>query len=105
VHRHDAAQQAIGYDKRASEDKVAADQQAQRNRDLQRQAELHYVVQREAQEKFIVTTVKEIHEAAAPLVSCPVPEPVRVRLNAAARCALGDSPATCGAADQVPDAR
>lgn len=82
--------------------------QAQRdhNLDLQRAAEKNYVVTRDGQDHFFVTTVKEIHEAAAPLAACPLPDAVRVRLNAAAACARADSPAACGAADdEVPHAR
>lgn len=83
----------------------AAQEQATRNRELQRAAELKYVVQGETREKFFVTTVKEIRDASAPMAACPVPESVRLRLNAAAACARGDSPASCGTPEQVPDAR
>jgi hypothetical protein len=75
---------------------------AARNRDLQRQAEKRYVVAREGQDRFFVETIKEIEHASAPLAACPVPEPVRVRLNAAAACARGDSPSACGAPGEVP---
>lgn len=80
----------------------AAQAQAERNRELQRAAEKRYVVQGQVRDRFFVTTIKEIRDAAAPLAACPVPEPVRVRLNAAAQCARGDSPAACGADDRVP---
>lgn len=79
----------------------AVQEQAQRNRDLQRQAELRYVVRGETRDRFFVETVKEIQHAAAPLAACLVPEPVRVRLNAANACAR-DLAAACGAADEVP---
>lgn len=100
-----AAAEQRGYDRRAQEDKVVIDAQATRNRELQRAAEKRYVVQGQTRDRWFVTTVKEISDAAAPLAACPVPEPVRVRLNAAAACASGDSPAACGADVQVPDAR
>jgi hypothetical protein len=80
----------------------AAQEQAERNRELQRQAELHYVVSREARERFQVVTIREIHDASAPLAACPLPDRVRLRLNALAACART---ATCGPADEVPDAR
>jgi hypothetical protein len=79
----------------------AAQEQTTRNRELQRQAELRYMVRGETRDRFFVTTVKEIRDAAAPLAACPVPESVRVRLNAAARCAA-DPAASCGPAGQVP---
>jgi hypothetical protein len=99
-----AAREQRGYDRRAQEDKTAADAQASRNRELQRAAEMRYTVAAQTRDRFFVTTVKEISDAAAPLAACPVPEPVRVRLNAANECARGDSPASCGAPVQVPDA-
>lgn len=97
--------EAKGYERAKQEDKAAAEAQTARNRDLQRQAELRYVVKREAQDRFFVTTVKEVREQAAPLADCRLPDALRVRLNEAARCAFGDSPAACGPADEVPDAR
>jgi hypothetical protein len=81
----------------------AAQEQAQRNRDLQRAAELHYTVEAQTRDRFIVTTVKEIHDATASLAACPVPDAARRLLNAAAACA--DSAAACGAGDAVRPAR
>jgi hypothetical protein len=75
---------------------------AARNRELQRAAEKAYVVQAEVRDRFLVTTVREISDAAAPLAACPVPESVRVRLNAVRACALSDSSAACGADDPLP---
>lgn len=80
----------------------AAQEQATRNRELQRAAELRYVVQREAQDSFFVTTVKEVHELAAPLSACAVPDDLRVRVNQAIACAVGNPASACGAADEVP---
>lgn len=80
----------------------AAQEQATRNLELQREAEKRYVVQGETRDRYFVTTVKEIHEAAAPLAACAVPDAVRVRLNALAACAASDSAASCGAAGKVP---
>ena len=73
-----------------------AQAQAQRQRDLQRAAELRYTVQAGVREEFIGYTIKEIRHVAAPLAACTVPDAVRVRLNAAARCAGGDHAAPCG---------
>ena len=73
-----------------------AQAQAQRNRDLQRAAELRYTVQAGVREEFIGYTIQEIRHVAAPLAACTVPDAVRVRLNAAARCAGGDHAAPCG---------
>jgi len=82
----------------------AAQEQATRNRDLQRAAELRYVVRGETRDRYFVTTVKEIHDAAAPLAACPVPEPLRLRINAAIDCAGSDSSASCVAPSGVPEA-
>lgn len=105
VDRMFAAAEARGYDRRAAEDKAAAEAQTTRMRELQRAAELRYVVQAEGRDHFFVTTIREIRDAAAPLAACPLPDAVRVRLNQAAQCARGDSQAACGAADEVPGAR
>lgn len=101
-HHYDSGQQAIGYDMRAAEDKAAADAQTARNLDLQRQAEKKYVVTHDAQEKFFVETVKEVVHDAAPLAACGIPEPVRLRINAAIECASADPAPTCGTLGQVP---
>jgi hypothetical protein len=98
-----AAADARGYARRAAEDAAVIQAQADRNRELQRAAELRYVVQGAVRDRWFVTTVKEISDAAAPLASCPVPDAVRVRLNAAAACARGDPAAACGAAGAVPN--
>ena len=79
--------------------------QRERNIELQRAAEKRYVVQAQVRDRYIIQTVKEIHEAAAPLAACPVPSGVRVRLNSLAACARADSTAACGADGQVPDTR
>jgi len=84
--------------------RVVTETQAARNRELQRAAELRYTVHQEVREEFFVTTIREVIHEAEPLAACPVPEPVRVRLNAARACALGDSPAACGAGEQLPGA-
>lgn len=73
----------------------------QKNRDLQRSAEKRYTVVQGIRDRFIVQTIREIRHAAAPLASCPVPEPARGLLNDAADCARGDSPSACGADDGV----
>lgn len=77
-------------------------EQTTRNRDLQRAAELRYVVKGETRDRFFTNTIKEIVHDAAPLAACVLPESVRLRLNDANRCARSDSPASCGAAGEVP---
>jgi hypothetical protein len=100
-----AYHERIGYDRRAAEDKAAAEAQAARNRELQRRAELRYTVVVQEQVTYFTKAAKEVHDAAAPLASCPVPDDVRLRINAAARCARGDPGASCGDAGAVPAAR
>ncbi len=102
-HRHNEHQQEIGYKRRAEEDRKASEAQTARNRELQRAAELRYTVQTEARDRFITKTVTEVRYAAQPLAACPVPEPLRVRLNQAGACA--DSAAACGLGDEVRQAR
>lgn len=102
--RHNATEQAIGYDKRAAEDKTAAEAQTARNRELQRAAETRYVVQAQARDRFIVQTVTEVRHVTDPLASCPVPADAVRLLNDAARCASADSAAACGADKPLPAA-
>jgi hypothetical protein len=75
--------------------------QTARNLELQRAAEKRYVVQQDARDRFHTVTVREISHEAASLASCPVPERLRMRFNAARDCALGNSPASCGADDPL----
>lgn len=105
VHRYNEGLREQGRAEIRTADKAAAQAQEARNRELQRAAELRYTVQAQVRERFIVTTVKEIHDAAAPLAACPLPEPVRVRLDAAAQCARGDTAAACGPDNAVPVTR
>lgn len=100
--RHDAGQQRIGYDRAQAESAQAMRIQQDRMRELARAAELRYTVARQGQDRFFVTTIKEIAHAAAPLASCPVPADAIRLLNNAARCARGDPGATGCAADPVP---
>lgn len=93
------------WDAAKAETERATQAQATRMRELQRAAELRYVVKREAQDRFIAVTVKEIHEAAAPLATCPVPERAVGLLNAARECAIGDPASACGAGGQLPAPR
>lgn len=101
-HHYDATQQKAGYDKRAAEDKAASEAQIARNLDLQRAAEKRYVVARDTQDHYFVTTVKEVHELAAPLASCPISDALRLRVNAAIECASADPAPTCGTSGEVP---
>jgi hypothetical protein len=83
----------------------ASQEQVSKIRELQRAAELRYVVRKETQDRFFVTTVKEVRDAASPLAACPVPPDVVRLLNNAAECARGDSPSACFSASEVPDTR
>lgn len=103
VHRHNQAQQDIGAAKVQEEVRLVVEAQTANNRALQRAAELKYTVAAVTREKFFSKVSKEVHDAAAPLAACPVPESVRVRLNAAAACARGDSETACGSHDALPD--
>ena len=90
-----------GYERRAQEDAAAMRAQAERNRDLQRSAELRYTVQQGVRDRYIVKTIKEVRDATVPLAACPVPAPAVRLLNDAADCARGDSPSACGAGEPV----
>ena len=79
-----------------------ADAQRQRNLDLQRAAEKRYVVQAEVRERVITQTITEVHYAAAPLASCPVPADVVRLLNRASRCAGEGGPAACEPGGPLP---
>jgi hypothetical protein len=82
----------------------AIQEQAARNRDLQRAAELRYTVTAQAREVFITRTTQEVRRASKSLAACPVPVDAVRLLNAAAACARGDPAAACGAGDGVPGA-
>lgn len=82
-----------------------ANAQRQRNLDLQRAAEKRYVVQAEVRERVITQTITEVHYAAAPLATCPVPADVVRLLNRASRCAGEGGPAACEPGGPVPLAR
>lgn len=99
------AREARGYARAQQEAKEVADAQAQRNRDLQRAAELRYTVQTEARDRFITKTVTEVRYATQPLAACPVPVDAVRLLNDAATCASENRPASCGAGEQMRDAK
>lgn len=82
-----------------------AQEQAQRNRELQRAAETRYTVQAGVREEFIGYTIKEIRHVTAPLASCALPADAIRLFNRAAECARSDSPASCGSDQPVPVAR
>jgi hypothetical protein len=75
----------------------AAAEQAARNRELQRAAEMRYTVAAEARERVIVETIVEVRRESQSLATCPVPEPARRLFNRAAKCAA--DPAAPGCAD------
>lgn len=101
VDRMFAAAERRGYDRRSAEDKAAAEAQTARMRELQRAAEMRYTVDAQLREEFLNDAEKEITRAAEPLAACPVPDDLRLRLNAAAGCARGDSPTACGPVDAL----
>lgn len=105
VHRYNDGLREEGRAEVRKADKEAAEAQTTSNRELGRMAELHLSVTRTQQDEFFVRSTKEIHDASAPLAACPVPELVRLRLNAAAECASGDSAASCGSDAALPHAR
>jgi hypothetical protein len=83
----------------------AIQQQAARNRELQRAAEKRYTVAEETREIFITRTTQEVRHAAESLATCPVPVGAVRLLNDAAACARGDPASACGAGDQLPSSR
>jgi lysozyme len=86
-------------------DRAAMQAQADRNRDLQRAAEIRYTVTAATRDRFITKTITEVRYATAALAACPVgPDAVRL-FNRAAGCARDDSPASCGADQPVSSAR
>lgn len=92
-----------GYARAQAEGRAAADVQAQRIRDLQRASEIRYTVAAEARDRFIVTTVKEIHRETAHLDACPVgPAAVRM-LNDAAACSRQDRSTACSPEQPLRD--
>lgn len=99
-----AAADQRGYARRVAEDNDRAELQREINRGRAREAETQHAAQAEIRDHFLVITATEVHREAAPLAVCPVPEPVRLRLNDAARCASEDRPASCGADQPLRDA-
>lgn len=93
-----------GYDRRAAEDRTAMEDQAARNRDLQRASELRYTVVAAAQDRFIVQTITEIRHETDNLAACVLTPAASERLRNAAQCARGDSAAACGAGEPVRSA-
>lgn len=103
-HRLGVAERA-GYDRAVAEGKSAAEAQAERNRELARAAEKRYVVQAEARERVIVTTITEVRDATQHLASVPLGADAVRLLNHAGACASEDRPATCGDDGKVRDPR
>jgi hypothetical protein len=101
VYRSGRAAVQAKWDAAAVAQERASQAQTARNLELQRAAERKYVVQQDARDRFHTVTVREISHEAASLASCPVPERLRMRFNAARDCALGNSPASCGADDPL----
>lgn len=91
------AREALGYKRAQAEAQAASELQREGNRGRTRQAEQKFAARVEVREKFIVETITEVRHAAQSLAVCPVPEPLRLLVNAAAECAGSDRPAACGA--------
>lgn len=85
------------WDKERVANAAAAQLQAERNRDLQRAAELRYTVRAEVREEFIAVTVKEIRHATDNLAACVLSPAAVDGLRRASACAREDSAAACGA--------
>mgnify|MGYP001573557562 CR=1 FL=1 len=81
--------------------KAAAEQIKDKDRDLQRAAELRYTVKAETRDRFITKTLTEVRYVTQHLVSCPLGAPAVRVLNDAAACAREDRPASCGAGEPV----
>ena len=106
VHRYDEARRDEGREEIRELARRAAEQQKERNLQLQRAAEKRYVVRAAAREELLVTTRKEIDQAPAPSGPDCRLDPRAVRLlNAAAACTRSDPAATCGPGDGLPDPR
>ena len=88
-----------GYKRGKAEMAAEAASQRERMHELQRAAELRYVVQAEGRVRFIVTTVKEVRHDTENLAACVLTPAARQRLLDAAACA--DSAAACGAGEPV----
>lgn len=93
-----------GYERAVNEGAAAVRAQQERNRALQRAAELKYTIRAETLERVIVQTITEVRHAAAPLAACPVPAAAIRLLNAAAKCASEGGPTSCGTGDEVQPA-
>lgn len=79
----------------------AAQAQADRNRELQRAAELRYTVRTETRDRFIVATVTEIRHDTENLAACVLTPAAVQRLHDAAECAGADRPASCRSGNAV----
>ncbi len=93
-----------GYERRRAEDVAAMQEQADRNRELQRAAELRYTVQTGVRDRFITETITEVRYVTANLAACRLDPAAVGLLNHAAQCASGDTAAACGPGEPVRDA-
>lgn len=67
-----------------------SDLQREANRGRMRDIEASYTARTVYRDRFITKVITEIHDAAAPLASCPVPDAAVGLLNDAANCAAHD---------------
>ncbi len=86
-----------GYARAQAEAQALAEQQRERNRDLQRAAELRYIVTAPARERVITQIQTEVRYVTQHLASCALGIDTVSLLNRAAECAREDRPAACGA--------
>lgn len=97
--RHEA--DATGYARAQAETQAVATEQAQRNAELMRAAELRYTVMQPVRDRFITNTITEIRDATQNLAACVLEPRALSMLRDAAQCARSDQPAACGAGDGV----
>lgn len=92
-----------GYTRAQAEARALADEQRERNRDLQRAAELRYTVTTAARERVITQIQTEVRYVTQHLATCPIGADGVGLLNRAAECAREDRPAACSSSDGVPN--
>lgn len=95
--------EAKGYTRAQTEARELADKQRDRNRELQRIAELRYTVNMQARERVITEIQTEVRYVTQHLASCPLGADGVGLLNRAAECAREDRPASCRTRDGVPN--
>jgi hypothetical protein len=95
---------AAGYARAQAEAQVVVTEQAQRNAELMRAAELRYTVMQPVRDVYITKTIREIRDATQNLAACVLEPRALSMLHDAAKCASGDSAAACGSGDGLRSA-